>query len=176
MNQRNIVLMGTPSLLQPSSPIECFDRALIELINELKFMKEQKGGVGIAAPQIGENKRIIFFGFEKNIRYPNEEPIPFTTLVNPEYEVLSNTLIPGWEGCLSVPNLRGLVDRYQKIRYWGYDEKGVRIERIAENFHARVIQHEVDHLDGILFPFKVKNLANFGFETALIERGYSIHG
>lgn len=169
-----IVIMGTPSLLQKAAPVDHFDESLILLINELKQTMLTEKGVGIAAPQIGINKRIILFGFEKNPRYPNEAAVPFTVLINPEYEILNNELIPGWEGCLSVPGLRGLVDRYQKIRYWGYDEHGNYLERIAENFHARIIQHEIDHLNGILFPFRIKNLANFGFENALQAREYQI--
>lgn len=107
------------------------------------------------------------FGFEKSERYPNEAPIPFTILINPVIEILSDEMIDGWEGCLSVPGLRGLVPRYQKIKYSGFDGEENSISRIAENFHARVVQHECDHLDGILFPRRIKDMRYFGFEEEI---------
>ena len=109
------------------------------------------------------------FGFEKNIRYPHEAPVPFTILINPVIEILSGEMIDGWEGCLSVPGLRGLVSRYQKIKYSGFDENGRTFSCIAEGFHARIVQHECDHLDGILFPHRLKDLRYFGFEDELIQ-------
>ena len=127
----------------------------------------EEGGVGIAAPQIGCNKRVIIFGFEENSRYPNEKSVPFTILINPAYKILSNEMVDAWEGCLSVPGLRGLVPRYNQIEYSGYDPEGNLITRIAEGFHARVVQHEYDHLDGILFPQRLKDLKYFGFEDEL---------
>lgn len=164
-----ITLMGTPSLYQKSLFVQQFNSDLQRLVDTLYAAMYKFNGVGIAAPQIGINKRVIVFGFEKNPRYPGEESVSPTTLVNPEYEVLSEKLISGWEGCLSVPKIRGLVDRYEKIRYWGYNEKGELIKRDAEGFHARVVQHEVDHLDGILFPSRVRDLRNLCFEATMAE-------
>jgi len=160
--------MGNQQLSSPSRPIVDFrDGRLKQVIDDMRDTMLAEGGVGIAAPQIGVSLRIIMFGFETNPRYPNESPVPFTVLINPIIEPLSAELVDGWEGCLSVPGLRGLVPRYKKIRYQGYDVNGQYIERIAENFHARVLLHECDHLDGILFPYRIKDLRFFGFEDEL---------
>jgi len=168
MPTQPILKMGNLQLAQRALPVEDFSTsALTELIQNMRDSMLEKGGVGIAAPQIGSSLRVIMFGFEKNLRYPNEKPVPFTILINPEIEILSDKMIDGWEGCLSVPGLRGLVPRYQKIRYRGFDSEGNLIERIAEDFHARVLQHECDHLDGILFPQRITNLQYFGFEDEL---------
>lgn len=171
MTSQAIVKMGNEQLATPSIPVDDFtDPGLSRLIQDLEDTMKEKGGVGIAAPQIGCNKRIILFGFEQNKRYPNEKPVPFTILINPEYKSLSEEMVDGWEGCLSVPGLRGLVPRYNKIEYKGYDQKGVLISRIVQGFHARIIQHECDHLNGILFPQRIKDLRYFGFEDELTER------
>lgn len=130
---------------------------------------KEKGGIGIAAPQIGCNLCVIMFGFEYNERYPNEKPVPFTVFINPIIETLSDEMVDGWEGCLSVPGLRGLVPRYKKIQYRGYDLKGNAISRVGEGFHARVVQHECDHIDGILFPQRIKDMQFFGFEHELLK-------
>lgn len=168
MTIKSVVKMGNQKLATPSIPVTDFsDVALQGIVSDMLDTMQDKGGVGIAAPQIGHNLRIIMFGFESNERYPNEKPVPFTTLINPVIEILSDELIDGWEGCLSVPGLRGLVPRYKKIQYHGYDLHGKAITRIAENFHARVVQHECDHLDGILFPRRIKDLQYFGFEEEL---------
>lgn len=168
MTIQSIVKMGNQKLATPSLPVTDFsDSALQMVVNDMLDTMQEKGGVGIAAPQIGHNLRIIMFGFEANERYPNENPIAFTLLINPVIEILSDEMIDGWEGCLSVPGLRGLVPRYKKIQYHGYDLYGKEIRRIAENFHARVVQHECDHLDGILFPRRIKDLSYFGFEDEL---------
>ncbi len=167
MTEITVKLMGDPTLTEESIPVTEFDETLHLLIKDLKETMIKKGGVGIAAPQIGINKRVILFGFDKNERYPTEAPVPFTVLINPEYKILSDKLIFGWEGCLSVPGLRGLVPRYESIQYQGYDMDGNLIERTAEGFHARIIQHEVDHLDGILFPFRIEDLRDFGYEEAI---------
>lgn len=165
-----VVQMGNQQLASPSLVVNEFaTRELKQLITDMYDTMQQRGGVGIAAPQIGVNLRVIMFGFESNPRYPDEKPVPFTLLINPEIEVLSNKLVDGWEGCLSVTGLRGLVPRYHRIRYQGYDEKGQLITRVAEGFHARVVQHECDHLDGILYPERIKNFKNFGFEDELRE-------
>jgi peptide deformylase len=124
-------------------------------------------GAGLAAPQIGVSKRVVIFGVEANSRYPEVEAVPATVLINPRIEVLDNTMEDGWEGCLSVPGLRGLVPRYTHIRYHGVDQYGEHIDREVHGFHARVVQHEYDHLDGILYPQRIKDLRMFGFEEEL---------
>jgi len=169
MHNPTVKIMGESILTEKSAPVTRFDESLILLVQALKNAMLKNKGVGIAAPQIGVNQRVIVFGFEKNERYPSEKPVPLTVLINPEYKVVSETLISGWEGCLSVPGLRGLVPRYEKIKYWGYDEDENLIERCVGGFHARIIQHEIDHLDGILFPFRIKDFKNFGYETVLFE-------
>lgn len=168
MPVQTVKILGEDSLFEKSTPVTQFeDGELCDLIQNMKDTMQQKGGVGIAAPQIACNKRIILFGFEKSERYPNEKPVPFTILINPEIEILTNEMVDGWEGCLSVPGLRGLVPRYTKIKYSGYNEQGVEFNCIAEGFHARIVQHEVDHLDGVLFPQRIKDLHYFGFEEVL---------
>jgi peptide deformylase len=124
-------------------------------------------GAGIAAPQIGVSARVVIFELKDNPRYPHIAPVPYTVLVNPTLTVLSEEQQEGWEGCLSVPGMRGLVPRFTRLRYQGFDVAGAPIERTVEGFHARVVQHEVDHLDGILFPQRVRDLRDFGFEDAL---------
>ncbi len=168
MSILTIVKMGNPQLASVSSPIENFStRALYDLIQDMQDTKQEKGGVGIAAPQIGHNKRVIIFGFEYSARYPNEKPVPHTILINPIIEILCDEMVDGWEGCLSVPGLRGLVPRYKKIKYSGYDPEGSPISRIVEGFHARSVQHECDHLDGVLFPERIKEFRYFGYEDEL---------
>ena len=124
-------------------------------------------GAGLAAPQIGELQRIVIFGIERNPRYPDAEPVPFTVLINPELTVLDDEQEEGWEGCLSVPGMRGLVPRYKRLRYRGFDQFGTPIDREVGDFHARVVQHEVDHLDGVLYPRRIRDLRNFGFNEEL---------
>jgi peptide deformylase len=124
-------------------------------------------GAGIAAPQISVSARVVIFELKDNPRYPNLKPVPYTVLVNPTLTPLTDELDEGWEGCLSVPGLRGLVPRFTRLHYLGFDLSGVPLERTVEGFHARVVQHEVDHLDGILFPQRVRDLRNFGFEDVL---------
>lgn len=169
---KNILKLGNDKLATPSESIdfllECENKSLRQVITDMQETMLANKGVGIAAPQIGINKRIIMFGFDKNERYPNESALPFTILVNPTFKVLSEKLSDGWEGCLSVPGLRGLVPRFEKIEYSGYDlMTGNFIKRMAEGFHARIIQHECDHLDGILFPQRLKDINSFGFEDEL---------
>lgn len=165
---KTVVKMGNSKLAEPSLPVRDFaDPQLQSIISDMLDTMKEEDGVGIAAPQIGYQLRIIIFGFEANPRYPDENSIPFTVLINPEIEVLTDEMVDGWEGCLSVPGLRGLVPRYTKINYSGYDINGQRIARFAEGFHARVLQHEYDHLDGILYPMRIKDLRYFGFEEEL---------
>jgi len=165
MTIQAVMKMGNQQLASPSILITDFtDERIKTIIADMHDTMQAKGGVGIAAPQIGYNVRIIMFGFDSNSRYPNEKPVPYTVLINPVFEILADELVDGWEGCLSVPGLRGLVPRYQKIRYQGYDLDGQLITKVAEDFHARVVQHECDHLDGILFPRRINDLRFFGFE------------
>ena len=168
MTIQAVVKMGNQQLSTPSVAVTDFsDPTLKNIVDDMRDTMQEKGGVGIAAPQIGHNLRIVMFGFEANARYPLEKPIPFTVLINPTIEIRSAEMVDGWEGCLSVPGLRGLVPRYKKIYYHGYDLQGALITRIAEDFHARVLQHECDHLDGLLFPQRIKDLKFFGFEDEL---------
>ena len=166
-----VVKLGNTQLATPSLPVVDFhDPQLIKLIEDMKDTMNEKKCVGIAAPQIGVNLRVVIFGFEKNERYPNEAPEPFTVLINPVIEILSDEMVDGWEGCLSVPGLRGLVPRFQKIKYTGFDLNQNPISRIAENFHARIVQHECDHLDGVLFPQRIKDMRYFGFEEEILKK------
>jgi peptide deformylase len=125
------------------------------------------GGAGLAAPQIGVNLRLVIFGFDKVARYPDAPPVPPTVLINPEITPLDTAIEEGWEGCLSVPGLRGVVPRHARLRYTGFDAKGAPIDRTVDGFHARVVQHECDHLDGILYPMRVKDFTRFGFTDVL---------
>ena len=170
MTIKSVVKMGNKQLATPSEAIIDVSGSLPDILTLVQDMKDtmlERGGVGIAAPQIGCNKRVIMFGFEKNYRYPNATPIPYTVLINPTIKILSDEMVDGWEGCLSVPGLRGLVSRYNRIEYSGYDPEGNIITRLADGFHARVVQHEYDHLEGILFPQRIKDLRFFGFEEEL---------
>lgn len=169
MSIQTVVKLGSPQLSMPSLAIEepIIYKNIQPLLADMEDTMRAKGGVGIAAPQIGYNKRIIMFGFDKSERYPNEKAVPFTILINPCVKVLSEELTEGWEGCLSVPGLRGLVPRYKKIEYSGYDPHGNFITRLAEGFHARLVQHEYDHIDGVLFVHRMKNLQTLGFEDEL---------
>lgn len=169
MSVRQVLRMGHPQLNSPSSPVEDFsDSALIPVIQDMYDTMHAEGGVGIAAPQIGYFKRILMFGFEHHDRYPDMQPIPFSIFINPVIEVIDSTLEEGWEGCLSVPGLRGLVPRYKKIAYQAFDINGQMFRSEALGFHARVIQHELDHLDGILYPSRIQNFQKFGFEQELL--------
>ena len=172
MTSQPIVKMGNKQLSTPSEAIVDVEKSLpdlLRLVQDMKDSMEEKGGVGIAAPQIGCNKRVIMFGFETSKRYPDEKPVPFTVLINPTITILSKEMDEAWEGCLSLPGLRGLVPRYKKIEYSGYTIEGNIVTRIAEGFHARVVQHEYDHLDGILYPQRLKDLKCFGYEDELMK-------
>ena len=167
MKETNLVLMGQPSLYQKSLSVERIDTEVTNIIDIMRSVLKQKKGVGLAAPQIGYNRRIILFGFENNIRYPEQAPLPITALINPEYEVLDSAVDSAWEGCLSVPGIRGLVERYKTIKYYGLDQNGNKVSAIAAGFVARIIQHEIDHLDGIIFPFRVHDLKYLAFESVI---------
>ena len=160
--------MGDPRLLEPARPVDCFGTPALEalLVDMLDTMRHLSGA-GLAAPQIAEPLRVVIFGGFRTPRYPDSEEIPFTVLINPVLEPLSEEMEEGWEGCLSVPGMRGLVPRYRQLRYRGFDPLGQPIERTASEFHARVVQHECDHLDGILYPMRIADLRNFGFSDVL---------
>ena len=160
--------MGHPVLREVAKPVERFGTPeLRALLQDMFETMAAKDGAGIAAPQIGVSLRVVIFGVTKNPRYPEAEEVPFTTLVNPKIEVLTPEVEDGWEGCLSVPGLRGVVPRATKIRYTGFDAAGQPIDRLAEGFHARVVQHECDHLDGILYPMRMPDMSRFGFTDIL---------
>jgi peptide deformylase len=161
--------MGDPRLLEIAQPVAAFGTPELEtLLADMRDTMQHLNGAGLAAPQIGVGLRVVIFGVEANPRYPEAEAVPYTVLINPELTPLGEDMEEGWEGCLSVPGMRGLVPRYRRLRYRGFDAAGAAIDRSVEGFHARVVQHEVDHLDGILFPQRVPDLRNFGFEDALV--------
>lgn len=171
MAVREILKMGDACLLRiaPSVPESMFDsHELHELIADLIDTMKVASGAGIAAPQIGVNLRVVIFGGTgKNPRYPDAPDIPFTVLCNPVLEPLSDQKSAGWEGCLSVPGLRGEVPRYEHLRYSGQDARGAQFERVVDGFHARVVQHECDHLDGVLYPRRIEDMTQFGFTDVL---------
>jgi peptide deformylase len=168
MPVRPVLRMGDPRLLQPSRRVETLDTPeLHALIADMRETMAALDGAGLAAPQIGVDLQVVIFGVDANPRYPNAEPVPHTVLINPELEPLAEEMEEGWEGCLSVPGMRGLVSRYRHLRYRGVDERGTPIDRSVTDFHARVVQHEVDHLLGILYPMRIEDLRNFGFTDEL---------
>jgi peptide deformylase len=165
---RPVLRMGDPRLWQRSLPVSQFNTTeLHELLRDLRDTMAHLNGAGLAAPQIGVPWRVVIFGVTANPRYPGIEPVPDTVLINPVLTPLSDELEEGWEGCLSVPGMRGWVPRFKKLKYSGFDEHGKRFAREVENFHARVVQHEVDHLDGVLYPMRIRDLTKFGFNEEL---------
>jgi peptide deformylase len=165
---REVLKMGDPRLLALSEPVGEFGTPELEmLITDMQDTMRHLNGAGLAAPQIGVGLRVVIFGFEENPRYPEADPVPFTVLINPQLTPLGDVQDEGWEGCLSVPGMRGLVPRYRELRYTGFDATGNPIDRSVKDFHARVVQHEVDHLDGILYPRRIRDLTQFGFNDAL---------
>ena len=165
---RPVLRMGDPRLLAVSRPVTQFGtQELSELLADLRDTMAHLNGAGLAAPQIAVGLRVVIFGVTANPRYPGIEPVPETVLINPKLTPLSDEEEEGWEGCLSVPGMRGWVPRYRKLRYAGFDEAGKTLKRDVEGFHARVVQHEVDHLDGILYPMRVRDMTKFGFNDAL---------
>ncbi len=168
MAVREVLRMGHPVLRERAKPVdELGTPELLELVADMKETMAAKNGAGLAAPQIGVGRRVVIFGVDKNPRYPDAEAVPFTVLVNPKIVLLTREVEEDWEGCLSVPGMRGLVPRYTKLRYSGFDEHGNAVERVAEGFHARVVQHECDHLDGILYPQRMTDLSKLGFNEEL---------
>lgn len=168
MSVRPVLRMGDPLLLQVAKPVEQFDTPeLRELLVDMHDTMAALNGAGLAAPQIGVSQQVVIFGVGANPRYPQAEAVPYTVLINPQLEPTGDEQEDGWEGCLSVPGMRGLVPRYRSLRYRGFDQYGAPIDRTVNNFHARVVQHEVDHLLGILYPMRIRDLRNFGFNEAL---------
>ena len=165
---RQVLKMGDPLLLNVAEPVHDFkSQALRDLIEDMQDTMHALNGAGLAAPQIGINLRVVIFGVEKTPRYPDAEEVPYTILINPKLTFLDDEIEEGWEGCLSVPGMRGLVPRFKKLRYQGYDLNHNPIDRTVSDFHARVVQHECDHLDGVLYPMRIEDLSNFGFSEAL---------
>jgi peptide deformylase len=165
---RPVLRMGDPLLLQKATPVERFDTPELHvLIQDLRDTMESMDGAGIAAPQIGVSLRVVIFGVGENPRYPDAEQVPYTVLINPVLTPIGEAMEDGWEGCLSVPGMRGLVPRYARIHYAGFDQYGKPIDRMVSGFHARVVQHECDHLDGILYPMRILDMSQFGFTEVL---------
>jgi len=163
-----VLRMGEASLLQVAERVEKFDTPELKaLIQDMHDTMEAEDGAGLAAPQIGVGLQVVIFGVEKNARYPDAEVVPYTVLINPIVKPLTKETEEDWEGCLSVPGMRGMVPRFSKIDYQGYDQYGNSINRNVDGFHARVVQHECDHLQGILYPMRITNFRTFGFTEVL---------
>ena len=168
MTVREILKMGNPELLRVARPVREFDTAeLRQLIVDMQDTMKAANGAGLAAPQIGVDLQLVIFGFNRNDRYPDAPPVPETVLLNPVIEPIGDEVEEGWEGCLSVPGLRGVVPRFARIRYRGVDLEGRPLEREAEGFHARVVQHECDHLVGTLYPMRIRDFSRFGYTSVL---------
>jgi peptide deformylase len=168
MAVKRVLKMGDPLLYHKAEPVKEFNSpGLAALITDMFDTMAALSGAGLAAPQIGVPQRVVIFNVEANPRYPDVEPVPSTVLINPTLTPIGNEMDDGWEGCLSVPGLRGLVSRHQNLRYTGFDQYGKPIDRTVSGFHARVVQHECDHLDGILYPMRLRDIRLLGFEDAL---------
>lgn len=165
---RQVLRMGDARLLRRAENVRAFDTPeLLALLSDMRETMQALSGVGLAAPQIGVNLRVVVFEVQHNPRYPDAESVPGTVLINPIITPLNEALEEDWEGCLSLPGLRGLVPRYLHVRYQGQDEHGALIDRTVSGFHARVVQHECDHLDGILYPMRIQDIAQFGYTEEL---------
>lgn len=165
---KTVLRMGEPCLLAKAEPVTHFDTAeLHELIQDLEDTMKHMNGAGIAAPQIGVSLRVVIFGQKEstatNPRYPDADAVPYTVLINPELTLIGDKIENDWEGCLSVPGMRGIVPRHLKLHYTGFDQYGNKVDRLVSGFHARVVQHECDHLDGVLYPMRIINLKDFGY-------------
>lgn len=168
MAAREVLRMGDPRLLQKAQPVKNFNSPeLTALLVDMHDTMRHLQGAGLAAPQIGVGLQVVIFGVDTNPRYPDAENVPYTVLINPVLSALSDRMEEDWEGCLSVPGMRGRVPRHQALRYRGFDEHGAPIDRNVSDFHARVVQHEVDHLSGILYPMRIRDFRNFGFTETL---------
>lgn len=170
MATREILKMGHPTLLEVAKPVEKFNTSELDSIIEdmIDTMKENDGA-GLAAPQIGLGMQLVIFGFDSNERYPEADQVPFTVLINPVITPIGDEEEDGWEGCLSVPGLMGVVPRFKKIRYQGKDQHGNEIDREVDGFHARVVQHECDHLIGKLYPMRIRDFSQFGYLDTLTK-------
>ncbi|MDP2154842.1 MAG: peptide deformylase [Sulfuricella sp.] len=165
---RTVLRMGDPRLLEKAAPVVSLDTPeLHSLIRDMRDTMAALSGAGLAAPQVGIGLQVVIFGVAANPRYPDAEPVPDTVLINPALTPLSGEMDEGWEGCLSIPGLRGLVPRYSQLRYQGFDQFGSPIDRTVSGFHARVVQHECDHLQGILYPMRIRDMSRFGFVEEL---------
>ncbi|HEY6282004.1 MAG TPA: peptide deformylase [Burkholderiales bacterium] len=165
---KTVLKMGDPRLFEVAKPVTAFDTPpLHELVQDMHHTMEALDGAGLAAPQIGIGLQVVIFGVKRNPRYPDAEEVPYTVLINPKFAPLDQEMEEGWEGCLSVPGMRGLVPRYKRLRYQGYDQYGKIIECSVSGFHARVVQHECDHLQGILYPMRIRDMRNFGYSEVL---------
>ena len=168
MAVRQVLRMGEPLLLEKAQPITQFDTSeLHALITDMQDTMQAMDGAGIAAPQIGVSLQVVIFGVGQNPRYPDAEQVPYTVLINPTLNFVGDEMEDGWEGCLSVPGMRGVVPRYTRLHYTGFDQYGNAIDRLVSGFHARVVQHETDHLCGILYPMRITDLGQFGFTDVL---------
>jgi len=168
MAVKTVLKMGDPRLFEISKPVTAFDTPqLHELIEDMQHTMAALNGAGLAAPQIGIGLQVVIFGVTRNPRYPDAEEVPYTVLINPKITPLDQEMEEEWEGCLSIPGMRGLVPRYKHLRYQGYDQYGKVIERSVGGFHARVVQHECDHVQGILYPMRIRDMRNFGFNEVL---------
>jgi peptide deformylase len=163
-----VLRMGEPLLFAQAEPVTAFDTPeLHALIQDMQDTMESMNGAGIAAPQIDVSLRVVIFGVGSNPRYPDAEQVPYTVLINPVLTPVGEEMEDGWEGCLSVPGMRGVVTRFTRLHYTGFDQFGQTIDRLVSGFHARVVQHECDHLDGILYPMRIQDLTNFGYTDVL---------
>ena len=170
MAVRRVLKMGDPLLYRKAEPVKGFNTLELDaLIADMFDTMAALNGAGLAAPQIGVSQRVAIFSVESNPRYPDVEPVPTTVLINPILTPIGDEMEEGWEGCLSVPGLRGLVTRHKSLRYTGFDQHGKPIDRTVSGFHARVVQHECDHLDGILYPMRLRDIRLLGFEDALFQ-------
>ena len=168
MAVRAVLKMGDPRLLERARAVEKFDTPeLHALLADMQDTMQALNGAGLAAPQIGVGLQVVVFGVEHNPRYPDAEAVPHTVLINPSLLPLGDEMEEGWEGCLSVPGMRGVVPRYTRLRYQGYDQFGNPIDRSVAGFHARVVQHEYDHLIGVLYPMRIRDFSRFGFTEVL---------
>jgi len=171
MPARTLLRIGHPLLLKSAEAVTEFNTPELDaLVRDMLDTMEKADGAGLAANQIGELKRVVVFGFDENPRYPDRDPLPITVLVNPEIQPIGDVVAEDWEGCLSVPGMRGWVPRFNRIIYRAFDPEGQSIEVEAEDFHARVVQHECDHLDGVLYPQRIKDMTKFGYEEELFEK------
>jgi peptide deformylase len=170
MAVRRVLKMGDPLLYRKAEPVKGFNTPELDaLVADMFDTMAALNGAGLAAPQIGVSQRVVIFSVESNPRYPDVEPVPTTVLINPLLTPIGDEMEEGWEGCLSVPGLRGLVARHRSLRYTGFDQHGTPIDRTVSGFHARVVQHECDHLDGILYPMRLRDIRLLGFEDALFQ-------